>query len=183
MNDCQKTGNDDQQESSKNSSGSHLISRAIDGVKGKEDSAAYILWKHFSEQMIRIARSKVFAQHRRFYDAEDIVNSAFADIILQLWDGELEGVRTRNDIWRMLSLALRNTHSNTRKHYSRQRRGGGNLRGHRRHRNGTGKNKGGGNKAAGNAHGRRNLSAFETRNDGPWQSRAATSPPKCRRRY
>lgn len=88
-----------------------------------------MLWNRFSGQMTGFARSTLFNQHQRYYDADEIVNSAFASVVMKLWNNELEEVRTRNDLWRMLMLALRHKHSNKRKQINSLKRGSGKVLG------------------------------------------------------
>jgi|GEM_PF-3896030 len=105
------------------------ISRAIDAVRLGKEAAAKLLWDRFSGQMTGVARSAIFSQHRRYYGAEEIVNSAFASVVMKLWNNDLEEIRTRNDLWRMLMLALRHKHSDKRKQINSLKRGSGFVQG------------------------------------------------------
>lgn len=101
------------------------VSRAIDGCRnGDRDASAEVLWHRFGTEMTRIARQRLRKDLQRLYDPEDIVNSAFAQVIIKLYQGELESVRDRNDLWRLLLAVLRRKNTNAENFFNRIKRRG-----------------------------------------------------------
>lgn len=97
---------------SEDSSEPGSVSRAIDNVRRQQNDAASLLWARFADQITGYARRRIHWKHRRIYDAEDLVSTAFGEVLVRLWNGELDKVRNRNDLWRMLMLVVKRRNIN-----------------------------------------------------------------------
>ncbi len=96
------------------------VSQAINNVRRQQNDAASLLWGRFADQITGYARRRIHWRHRRIYDAEDLVSTAFGEVLISLWNGELETVRTRNDLWRMLMLVVKRRNINMQARLQRQ---------------------------------------------------------------
>lgn len=101
----------------------------IDLVRqGDEDSIA-VLWENYFQQLVRIAAKRLPANLRRMGDEEDIALSAFHSFIAGVRDDRFPDLSGPDNLWGLLiTLTSRKVNAHMR-HQTRQKRGGGNVRG------------------------------------------------------
>jgi DNA-directed RNA polymerase specialized sigma24 family protein len=94
---------------------------------GEEDAAARLLWDHYCERLVDLARLKLRGAPRRVADEEDVALSVFDSLCRGIEERRFPNLQGRDDLWRLLVLmtarkALRQVH-----HERRHKRGGGKV--------------------------------------------------------
>ena len=87
------------------------------------------LWEYFFERLCRFSKKRIFQRHRRHIDPEDIASSTFMAFIKELEENGVERVRSREDLWKWLTLVAKRKAINANKLLDAQKRGGGRVRG------------------------------------------------------
>jgi DNA-directed RNA polymerase specialized sigma24 family protein len=105
------------------------FAKLIDQVRaGDEDSIAE-LWENYFQQLVRIAASRLPTNLRRAGDEEDIALSAFHSFIAGVRADRFPDLSGPDNLWGLLiTLTGRKVNAHMR-HHTRQKRGGGNVRG------------------------------------------------------
>ncbi len=100
----------------------------IDQLADKNQQAAEQLWQHVAVRLQEFAAQKLDVQTRRHYDEQDAANSAFHSLCHGLADGRLEA-SNRDALWGLLAVITSRKISAQKRYLSRQKRGGGEVRG------------------------------------------------------
>ena len=104
---------------------SQLLSR----VRAGEDDATALLWEKYFQRLVRIAAKRLPANLRRSGDEEDIAISAFHSFIAGIRRDRYPDLSGPDNLWGLLiTLTSRKANAHLR-HQTRQKRGGGNVRG------------------------------------------------------
>jgi DNA-directed RNA polymerase specialized sigma24 family protein len=102
-----------------------LMERVRDG----DDDAIARLWGDYYQQLVRIAAKRLPANLRRSGDEEDIALSAFNSFIAGIRKDSFPDLSGRDNLWGLLiTLTGRKVHAHLR-YQTRQKRGGGSVRG------------------------------------------------------
>jgi RNA polymerase sigma factor (sigma-70 family) len=102
-----------------------LIERVRDG----DDAAITHLWENYFQQLVRVAAKRLPANLRRAGDEEDIALSAFHSFIAGVRDQRFPDLQGPDNLWGLLiTLTGRKVNAHLRRQ-TRQKRGGGKLRG------------------------------------------------------
>ncbi|MGI9470570.1 MAG: ECF-type sigma factor [Rubripirellula sp.] len=119
---------------------SDLLSRVRDG----DDQAIAKLWEDYYQQLVRIAAKRLPGNLKRTGDEEDIALSAFHSFIAGIRQDQFPDLRGRDNLWGLLiTLTGRKVHAHLR-FQTRQKRGGGSVRGESVFMDPSGDQKGGG---------------------------------------
>ena len=119
---------------------SELLRRVRDG----DDQAIAKLWEDYYQQLVRIAAKRLPGNLRRTGDEEDIALSAFHSFIAGIRQDQFPDLRGRDNLWGLLiTLTGRKVHAHLR-FQTRQKRGGGSVRGESVFMDPSGDQKGGG---------------------------------------
>lgn len=119
---------------------SELLGRVRDG----DDQAIAKLWEDYYQQLVRIAAKRLPGNLRRTGDEEDIALSAFHSFIAGIRQDQFPDLRGRDNLWGLLiTLTGRKVHAHLR-FQTRQKRGGGSVRGESVFMDPSGDQKGGG---------------------------------------
>lgn len=105
------------------------ITRWIGQLRTGDPAAAQVLWEHFYEQLIRIARHKLRDASRRVTDEEDVLVDVFDSFCRGAEAGRFPKLEDRDDLWQVLVMLTARKSVNQWKHERRQKRGGGFVRG------------------------------------------------------
>jgi DNA-directed RNA polymerase specialized sigma24 family protein len=105
------------------------FSSLLDRVRQGDDQAIAKLWEDYYQQLVRIAAKRLPAGLRRAGDEEDIALSAFHSFIAGVRRDQFPDLSGRDNLWGLLiTLTGRKVHAHLR-HQTRQKRGGGSVRG------------------------------------------------------
>jgi DNA-directed RNA polymerase specialized sigma24 family protein len=101
----------------------------LDSVRDGDDQAIAKLWDDYYQQLVRIAAKRLPTNLRRTGDEEDIALSAFNSFIAGIRQDNFPDLSGRDNLWGLLiTLTGRKVHAHLR-HQTRQKRGGGTVRG------------------------------------------------------
>ena len=105
------------------------FTQLIDRVRQGDEEATTALWEKYYQQLVRIAARRLPANLKRTGDEEDIALSAFHSFIAGVRRDQYPDLRGPDNLWGLLiTLTGRKTHAHMR-HQTRQKRGGGSVRG------------------------------------------------------
>lgn len=101
----------------------------LDRVREGDDQAIAKLWDDYYHQLVRIAAKRLPANLRRTGDEEDVALSAFNSFIAGIRGDHFPDLSGRDNLWGLLiTLTGRKVHAHLR-YQTRQKRGGGAVRG------------------------------------------------------
>lgn len=101
----------------------------IDQVRSGNEESITKLWENYFQQLVRIAANRLPKNLRRAGDEEDIALSAFHSFIAGIRDDRFPDLSGPDNLWGLLiTLTGRKVNAHMR-HHTRQKRGGGNVRG------------------------------------------------------
>ena len=116
----------------------------MERVRGGDEEATAQLWHDYYQQLVRIAAKRLPANLRRTGDEEDIALSAFHSFIAGVREDNFPDLQGPDNLWGLLiTLTGRKVHAHLR-HQTRQKRGGGSVRGESVFLDPQGEQKGGG---------------------------------------
>jgi DNA-directed RNA polymerase specialized sigma24 family protein len=105
------------------------FSSLLQRVRGGDEDAIARLWDDYYLHLVRIAAKRLPANLRRAGDEEDIALSAFHSFIAGIREDHFPDLQGRDNLWGLLiTLTGRKVHAHLR-HQTRQKRGGGSVRG------------------------------------------------------
>jgi DNA-directed RNA polymerase specialized sigma24 family protein len=98
-------------------------------LQSESAQAAQVLWERFFARMVAVARQRLAAAPRRAADEEDVALSAFMRFHRGVQQGRFPHLHDREDLWRILfTLTVRGA-ANLVRDQTREKRGGGRVRG------------------------------------------------------
>lgn len=106
------------------------ITEWLDQARQGEEFGRQNLWERYYERLVRLAKSRLSAGERRISDEEDVAAMAFAAFFHALDQGRLTDIQNRDGLWRVLVTIAENKVTDHARHLNRQKRGGGQVRGH-----------------------------------------------------
>lgn len=105
------------------------LARLLDQVRDGDDAAIARLWEDYFQRLVRLASNRLPINLRRSGDEEDIALSAFNSFIAGIRKDRFPDLSGNDNLWGLLiTLTSRKVHAHLR-HETRQKRGGGNVRG------------------------------------------------------
>ena len=107
---------------------SDSVSGWIDQLADRNQQAAEQLWQHVAVRLQEFAAQRLDVRTRRHYDECDAANSAFHSLCRGLSDGRIEA-KNRDALWGLLAVITSRKISAQQRHFNRQKRGGGAVRG------------------------------------------------------
>lgn len=105
------------------------ITQWLEQIEAGESVAAHMLWQRYYERLVALARRRLRDAPRRVADEEDVALSAFNCFFQGIEAGRFPKLDDRDDLWRILVTLTANKALDQIKYQSRQKRGGGNVRG------------------------------------------------------
>jgi DNA-directed RNA polymerase specialized sigma24 family protein len=101
----------------------------LSGLARGDQAAVEEIWHRYFERLVRLARSRLAARHKRVADEEDVALSAFHSFCRGVAMGKFPDLEDRHDLWKLLvTITVRKAVQQVRRS-SRQKRGGGAVRG------------------------------------------------------
>jgi RNA polymerase sigma factor (sigma-70 family) len=101
----------------------------IGAFKAGDHAAVQRLWERYFRQLVRLARARLGDAPRRAADEEDAALSAFDSLCRGAAAGRFQQLRDRDNLWPLLVVITVRKALDARKHATRQKRGGGKVRG------------------------------------------------------
>lgn len=102
----------------------------IQDLKRGDDQAAAKLWRRYFDNLVGVARNRLGSSPRRMADEEDVALSVFDVLCRGAAEGRFTELETRDDLWRLLVAITAKKAVDQLRHQGRQKRGGGEVRGH-----------------------------------------------------
>ncbi|EMI47325.1 MULTISPECIES: ECF-type sigma factor [Pirellulaceae] len=101
----------------------------LDQVRDGDEQATTILWERYFQPLVRLAGTRLPKNLRRTGDEEDIALSAFHSFIAGIRRDQFPDLAGPDNLWGLLiTLTSRKVNAHLRRQ-TRQKRGGGNVRG------------------------------------------------------
>lgn len=107
----------------------HSVSRWLDPLKVGDERAAQELWERYFGSLVRMAHRRLISTNRRVADEEDVALSTFESLCRGAVEGRFPQLADRQDLWKLLVTITARKASAHRRHGTRQKRGGGKVRG------------------------------------------------------
>jgi len=105
------------------------FAKMLEKVRDGDDEATAILWERYFQPLVRLAGSRLPRNLKRTADEEDIALSAFHSFIAGIQRNQFPDLEGPDNLWGLLiTLTSRKVNAHLRKQ-TRQKRGGGNVRG------------------------------------------------------
>ena len=105
------------------------ISLWIGKLKDGDGRAPDVIWQHYFEKLVRLARRRLGDMPRRAADEEDVAISAMHSMFRCVDAGRLPQLNDRDDLWKILvSITARKAIKQQRRHFA-DKRGGGRVHG------------------------------------------------------
>lgn len=98
-------------------------------LKSGHPHAAQRLWERYYERLVRLARVELHGCNRRVSDEEDVALSVFDAFCRAAENGRFPDLADRDSLWRLLVRMAARKAIDLRRHETRKRRGGGEIRG------------------------------------------------------
>lgn len=105
------------------------LTQCLVALKAGDSYAGHALWERYYDRLVGLARKKLGGAPRRTADEEDVVLSAFDSFCRGAAEGRFPRLDDRNDLWQVLMMITARKAANQLKHQTRQKRGGGLVRG------------------------------------------------------
>lgn len=80
------------------------VTEWIAALKEERTVAGHLLWQHYVEKLVRLARKKLGPVSRRAADEHDVVAEVFADFLHGVEERRFERLHDRNDLWQILTM-------------------------------------------------------------------------------
>jgi DNA-directed RNA polymerase specialized sigma24 family protein len=105
------------------------VTQWIEDLKRGDEEAARRLWERYFQKMVQASRRKLQRQPRRSADEEDAAISAFDSLCRGATNGRFPRLDNRDDLWPLLLTLTAQKAVDLTRRETRQRRGGGKVRG------------------------------------------------------
>lgn len=76
----------------------------IRGSEAGDDQSQEMLWNHYFDRVVRLARSRMYAIHASVYDEEDAAVSALNSLFRGIRNNRFPDLHSRDNLWRLLIL-------------------------------------------------------------------------------
>ena len=105
------------------------ISRLFDDLKAGRPEAAEELWGVYFDRLVGVAKRRLTSAPKRVADEEDVAISVFKSLCAGAADGRFAQHVRRDDLWRLLLHLTRKKAADYVREQTREKRGGGKVRG------------------------------------------------------
>jgi DNA-directed RNA polymerase specialized sigma24 family protein len=96
-------------------------------LQSGEDAAARLLWDHYCERLVSLARTKLRGAPRRVADEEDVALSVFDSLCRGIEERRFPNLQGRDSLWRLLVVLTARKALRQVQHERRKKRGGGKV--------------------------------------------------------
>jgi DNA-directed RNA polymerase specialized sigma24 family protein len=104
------------------------VTQWIGGLKAGDEEAARVLWQHYFDGLVRLARSRLGDAPRAAADEEDVALSAFHCLCRGAVAGRFPEMADRHNLWRLLATIAAQKAVDQQRHAGRDKRGGNHAR-------------------------------------------------------
>jgi len=101
----------------------------IADLKEGDSAAAEQLFERYFENLARLAEKRLAGNPQRVADGKDLAQEVFTSLVLGAAKGQYPKLTDRHDLWSLLIAITRHKAADLIKHQTREKRGGGNVRG------------------------------------------------------
>ena len=105
------------------------VSEWIRRIKSGDDDAAQLIWNRYADEIVEVARRSLGDASRRVSDEEDVAMLAMKSLLAGISSGRFPELDNREQLWRLLMVITTRKAAAVIEHDSRQKRGGGLVRG------------------------------------------------------
>ena len=105
------------------------VTQWIADLKEEDSAAAEQLFKRYFENLVRLAERYLTGNRQRAGDAEDVAQTVFASLVLGAPKGAYPKLTDRHDLWSLLIAITKHKAADFIKRETREKRGGGHVRG------------------------------------------------------
>ena len=105
------------------------VSLWLAGLKEGDETAARLLWERYFDRLVHLARQQLNSGLRRVADDEDVALSVFDSLCKGAARGRFSELNDRDGLWRLLLTITRQKAVDQKRRETRQKRGGGKVRG------------------------------------------------------
>ena len=106
------------------------VTLLLQRLQAGDRDASEALWRLTFPRLMRLARSRLQGLPRRAADEEDVALSAFDSFVRGAEQGRFPKLHDGDGLWRLLITITARHASEWRQHETREKRGGGEVRGH-----------------------------------------------------
>ena len=99
-------------------------------LEAGDEHAARLLWQRYFHELKVLARARLGATPRRVFDEEDVALSVMRCLYEGAARGQYSDLANRHDLWRLLAIITARKVIAKQRLVSKQKRGGGRVRGH-----------------------------------------------------
>jgi DNA-directed RNA polymerase specialized sigma24 family protein len=105
------------------------VTALVERLKAGDHDAARLLWQRYYPRLVALARKKLQGASRRVADEEDAAQCAFNSFCRRAEQGQFPDLTDREGLWALLVVLTARKVADQVKHDSREKRGGGQVRG------------------------------------------------------
>ena len=104
------------------------VTRWLSALRAGESQAADQLWDRYYEKLVSLAKRQINSCATGIGDEQDVVVSVFDTLFRGVQEGRFSQLQDRSDLWCLLIALTKQKSADIKRHESRQKRGGGNVR-------------------------------------------------------
>ena len=101
----------------------------IDGLRDGNEESAQRLWERYFARLVFLANARLPQGYRRDFDEEDVALSAFHSLCAGVQAGKFPRLDDRDNLWSLLVVITARKAMRQMRHATRQKRGGGGVKG------------------------------------------------------
>lgn len=101
----------------------------VDGLRHGNEHSAQQLWERYFAELVRVAGARIPRAVRRDFDEEDVALSAFYSLCAGVREGRFPQLEDRDNLWALLVVITARKAMYRMRAATRQKRGGGAVRG------------------------------------------------------
>ncbi|MBI1310203.1 FHA domain-containing protein [bacterium] len=105
------------------------VTEWIRRVKDGDEEAAQLIWNRYAQEVVDVAARSFGDASKRVSDEEDVALLALKSLLAGITAGRFPELDSREQLWRLLMVITTRKAAAIIEHNSRQKRGGGNVRG------------------------------------------------------
>ena len=105
------------------------VTRWLRQLEARDQDAARLLWQRYYRELVELARARLGQTPRRIADEEDIALSVLRSLCEGAAQGQFAAVVNRRELWQLLATITIRKVINQQRLLTKQKRGGGRVRG------------------------------------------------------
>lgn len=105
------------------------VTRWLRQLEAGDEEAAHLLWQRYYRELVELARARLSTTPRRVSDEEDVALSVLRCLYEGAARGQFAALVNRHDLWQLLATITGRKVIDQQRHVTKQKRGGGRVRG------------------------------------------------------